>query len=102
MFRSVIHLKLIFVCHMKYVCVCILSRVLLFVTPRTIACCASLSKGLSRQEYCSELPFRPPDLIKWEGSKLFFFTNEYPVVPFAFEAKHFLLLLGTVFSPFCR
>ena len=43
-----------------------------FETPWTVTCHAPLSMEFSRQEYCSELPFRPPDLIKWEGSKLFF------------------------------
>ena len=36
------------------------SRVQLFVTPRTAAHQAPLSMGLSRQEYCSGLPFSPP------------------------------------------
>ena len=31
------------------------------MTPWTVACQAPLSKGLSRQEYCSGLPFRPPE-----------------------------------------
>ena len=33
-----------------------------FTTPRTIACQASLSMGLSEQEYWSELPFLSSDL----------------------------------------
>ena len=37
-----------------------LSRVQLFVTPRTIACQAPLSMGFSRQEYWSGLSFPPP------------------------------------------
>ena len=37
-----------------------LSCVLLFVTPRTIACQAPLSMGFSRQEYWSGLPFPSP------------------------------------------
>ena len=36
-----------------------LSRVLLFVTPWTVARQAPLSMELSRQEYWSELPFPP-------------------------------------------
>ena len=33
-------------------------------TPRTVACQAPLSRGFSRQEYWSELPFPPPgDLL---------------------------------------
>ena len=41
-------------------CVCVLSRVLLFVTPRTVTRQASLSMGFSRQEYWSVLPFPSP------------------------------------------
>ena len=37
-----------------------LSCVWLFVTPWTVTCQASLSMGLSQQEYWSELPFPPP------------------------------------------
>ena len=37
-----------------------LSRVQLSVTPWTVARQAPLSMGLSRQEYCSGLPFPPP------------------------------------------
>ena len=36
------------------------SVVQLFATPWTVACQAPLSMGLSRQEYCSGLPFPPP------------------------------------------
>ena len=39
--------------------VCVLSHVLLFVTPWTVARQAPLSMELSRQEYWSELPFPP-------------------------------------------
>ena len=42
------------------VSVCLLSRVLLFVTPWTVACRAPLSVGFPRQEYWSALPFSPP------------------------------------------
>ena len=38
-------------------CLCMLSCVQLFVTSWTTACQAPLSKGFSRQEYWSELPF---------------------------------------------
>ena len=31
-----------------------------FVTPQTVACWAPLSRGFSRQEYCSGMPFVPP------------------------------------------
>ena len=37
-----------------------LSRVQLFVTPRTVARQAALSMGVSRQEYWSRLPFPSP------------------------------------------
>ena len=37
-----------------------LSHVLLFATPRTLACQAPLSMGFSRQEYWSGLPCPPP------------------------------------------
>ena len=37
-----------------------LSRVQLFVTPRTVAYQAPLSMGFSRQEYWSGLPFSSP------------------------------------------
>ena len=33
-----------------------------FATPWTVACQAPLSMGFSRREYCSGLPFPPPDL----------------------------------------
>ena len=46
------------------VCVCVcthmLSPLLLFATLWTVACQASLSFGLSRQEYWNGLPFPPP------------------------------------------
>ena len=37
-----------------------LSRVRLFVTPRTVACQASRSIGFPRQEYWSTVPFPSP------------------------------------------
>ena len=43
--------------HCVCVCVCVLSHVLLFVTPWTVASQAPLSMGFSRQEYWSALPF---------------------------------------------
>ena len=44
-----------------YLCyVRMLSHVLLFVTPGTVAYQAPLSLGFSRQEYWSGLPFPPP------------------------------------------
>ena len=43
-----------------YVCAQLLCCVRLFATPRTVACHAPLSKGFSRQEYWSGLPFTTP------------------------------------------
>ena len=43
--------------------VCLLSRVLLFVTPWTVACRAPLSVGFPRQEYWSALPFSTPGYL---------------------------------------
>ena len=53
------------VCCIKHACrhACMLSRlsrVQVFVTPRTVAHQAPESMGFSRQEYWSELPFPPP------------------------------------------
>ena len=50
------------VCVCVCVCVCthMLSPLLLFATLWTVACQASLSFGLSRQEYWNGLPFPPP------------------------------------------
>ena len=46
----------------RIVCVCVklLSRVLLFATPWTVARQAPLSMGFSRQEYWGGLPFPSP------------------------------------------
>ena len=49
------------------VCVSVLSRVQLFVTPRTVAHQAPLSMGLSRQECWSGLPFTPPEDVPDPG-----------------------------------
>ena len=45
--------------NIKLLCVlgCSVSHVLLFVTPWTVSCQASLFMEFSRQEYCSGLPF---------------------------------------------
>ena len=40
---------------------CVLSHVLLFVTPWTVASQASLPMGFPRQEYWSGLPFPTPE-----------------------------------------
>ena len=59
---------------MKYlwVCVCtqLLSRVLLFATPWTVAHQAPLSMGFSRQEYWSGLPSSPPGDLPYPRIKL--------------------------------
>ena len=47
----------------------LLSRVLLFVTPWTVAYQASLSMGFSRQEYWSGLPFPSPGDLPDPGIK---------------------------------
>ena len=46
-------------CFMQFWRACVLSRVLLFVTPRTIARQAPLFMGFPRQEYWSGLPCPP-------------------------------------------
>ena len=47
-----------------------LSRVQLFVTPRTVALQAPLSMGFPRQEYWSALPFLSPGDLPDPGIKL--------------------------------
>ena len=46
-----------------------LSRVRLFVTPRTVAYQAPLSMEFSRQEYCNGLPFPSPGDLPSPGIK---------------------------------
>ena len=48
----------------------LLSRVLLFATPWTVAHQAPLSMKLSRQEYWSGLPFSSPGVFPTQGSNL--------------------------------
>ena len=43
--------------HGVCVCVCVLSRIQFFVTPRIVACQASLSMGFSQKEYWSGCHF---------------------------------------------
>ena len=43
-----------------YVHVQLLSHVLFFVTPWTVACLTPLSRGFPKQAYWSRLPFPPP------------------------------------------
>ena len=52
------------------VCVCSLSRVLLFVTPWTLAQQSPLSMEFSRQEYWSELQFPTPEDLPDPGFEL--------------------------------
>ena len=55
---------------MPFACVCVLSRfsrVRLFVTLRTVACQAPLSRGFSRQEYWSGLPCPHPEDLRDPG-----------------------------------
>ena len=48
---------------------CVLSCVLLFVTPWTVACQAPLSTGFSKQEYWIRLPFPTPGDLPDPGIK---------------------------------
>ena len=50
-----------------YVVVRLPSRVLLFVTPWTVACQAPLFVGFPRQQYWSGLPFPPPGALPDPG-----------------------------------
>ena len=52
-----------------------LSYVRLFVTPQTVAHQAPLSMGLSRQEYCSGLPFPSPGDRLNPGTELVSLTS---------------------------
>ena len=59
--------------YIRCVCVCVcvqaLSHVWHFVTPWIVACQFPLSMGLSRQEYCSGLPFPSPGDLPDPGIK---------------------------------
>ena len=61
------------------VCVCVhtqlLSCVLLFVTPWTVACRSTLSMGFSRQEYWSGWPFLLQGILKITRVAIYY--NEY-------------------------
>ena len=50
-------------------CVCVLSRALLFGSPRTIAHQAPLSMEFSRQEYWIGLPFPSPEDLPDPGTQ---------------------------------
>ena len=52
-----------------YVHVQLLSHVLLFVMPWTVACLTPLSRGFSKQAYWSGLPFPPPADLPDPGIK---------------------------------
>ena len=52
-----------------YVHVQLLSHVLLFLTPWTVACLTPLSMGFLQQEYWSGLPFPPPGDLPNPGIK---------------------------------
>ena len=56
-----------------HVCAELLTHVGLFVTLWTVACQASLSMEVSRQEYWSRLPFPPPEVLLTLGSKPWLF-----------------------------
>ena len=56
-------------------CVQLLSRVQLFVIPRTVACQALLSLGFPRQEYRSGLPFPLPGDLPDPGIDLVSLTS---------------------------
>ena len=73
---------------MVHIKACMLSHVLLFMTPWTVACQAPLPMGFSRQEYWSELPFPPPGDLASPGIEPVspapaggFFTTEPPGEP---------------------
>ena len=81
-----------------YLCVQLLSRVRLFATPCIVACQAPLSKGFSRQEYWSGLPFPSPgDLLDPGIQPMFpafagrFFTTEPLGKPHTVYQDSFLL-----------
>jgi len=66
-----------------------LSHVQLFATPLTVAYQSPLSRGCSRQEYWSELPFPPPGNLPNPGTEPTspasaggFFTTEPPGKPY--------------------
>ena len=58
-----------------YVCVCVLSCVLLFAAPWTVARQAPLLMEFSRQEYWSGLPFPSPGDLPNPGIKPMFLAS---------------------------
>ena len=59
-FTCSFQVDLLFLIHYQYRVLKSISHVWLFVTPWTVVCQAPLFMGLSRQEYCSGLPFPSP------------------------------------------
>ena len=61
-----------------YACFICLSRLRLFVTPRTVTPQAPLSMGFSRQEYWSGVSFSSPisPIILWSGSNLIYLWTQ--------------------------
>ena len=57
------------VCVCMHVRACVLSYAQLFVTPGTVACQAPLSRGSSRQEYWSRLPFPSAEDLPYRGTE---------------------------------
>ena len=57
--------------HMNFLCLCCVCSKsnLLFATPRTVACQATLSIEFSRQQYWSGLPFPSPGDLPDQGVK---------------------------------
>ena len=84
-----------------WVCVFVLScftHVWLFVTLRTVTCLAPLSKGFSSQEYCSGLPFLPPEDLLEPGIEPVLLMS--PVwIKYIWEKKMFKMVLEKAKEP---
>ena len=84
------------ICLVIYTCVCLVSQS--YPTLWTVACQATLSVGVFRQEYWSRLPFLPPRDLPHLGIKLespvFFLTQG--------SDPHLLCLLHGGQSPYLR
>ena len=86
-----VHLKLTHIVNQLLFLLCCVLSVQLFVTPRTVACQAPLTKAFSKQEYWSRLPFPPPAHLPDTGNEPVslgfpalaggFFTTEPPGNP---------------------
>ena len=86
-----------------------LSYVLLFVTPRTVACQAPLSMGFLRQEYWSRLPFPSPGDLPDSGIKPTspalaggFFTTEPPGKPNLIDSGPQIFILSGPLNTDCQ